>query len=396
MKFLLVWELGANFGHIFRLRLIARELRTRGHVVAFFLGDTETGAQVLAAEGFVVCPSPPLTLSMRHAHRDLGSYGDILASKGFGRRDVIEPVIDAWQAIFASEQPDVVILDHSPAALIAARLARIPTLNVAASFEIPPHLSPYPSFLPQGRARHAALLETEHHILATLNVIATARGARQSDHLSACLLADQEILLTFPEFDHYPERRNGHYLGPLFDIEHGIEVSWPATALPNNVFAYLRPDKVTPVLLDKLQALQANVICVIPGLSAELQQRYASERFQIHTEALRLDRLLSTCDLVVCHTSHGLVLACICLGVPVLGIPTQMEQYMLSRRLAVAGNGLFLARRDVHAKMASALAALLTDPRYLAKARALATKYGAHDRHQVLGTLADMAERLAR
>ena len=396
MKFLFAWELGGNLGHILRQRLVARKLRQRGHTVSFYLKDMHIGAIALADEDFHLARAPQLNANLRHAHRDISSYGDILASKGFGQRAVIEPVIGAWHAIFTAEQPDVVMLDHAPAALAAARLAGIPSYNVGTGFEIPPPIGPYLSFRPEGGPSRAMLAETENQILATLNNIATAHGARHFDCLSAWMRADQESLITFAEFDHYPERQGGSYLGPLFDVEHGAHAAWPATGLCKNIFVYVRPHETLTVLLDSLTALEANVICYIPGLPDELQVRYATARFQIYTSALRLDRLLPACDLVVCHTAHGLLSACICYGVPVLGIPTQMEQHLLSQRMVEAGNGLFLSRREAKAKLGACLEALLGEPKYMAQAAALARKYGAHDREQVVTTIADDAEQLAR
>lgn len=396
MKFLFAWELGGNLGHILRQRQLARGLRGRGHTVSFFLNDLEIGGAALADEGFACERAPVLNVNVRLAYREISSYGDILAAKGFAKRDLIEPVIRAWQTIYASERPDVAVLDHSPAALVAARLAGIPSSDIGTGFEIPPDTTPFPCFRPHAWAPPSMLQQTEKLVLATLNAIAADQGARQFDRLADCVRADQQTLLTFAEFDHYPERRNGHYLGPLFDVEHGMEVAWPTSGHTKNIFVYVRPDHTLPVLLDKLKALDANVICFIPGAPTELQARYASARFHIYTSALRLDRLLPACDLVVFHANHGVLSACVCFGVPVLGMPTQREQYLLGQRMQEAGIGLLLPRREAGAMLAASLDALLNDPKYKAQARALARKYASHDRQKVVTSIADELERMAR
>jgi hypothetical protein len=394
VKFLFAWELGANLGHILRQRLIARELRSRGHTIIFFLKDMEIAHTVLGEDRFEYGTIPHLLIDQRPAGRKISSYGDILLSKGFGRIDVMEPTIAAWIDIFLAEEPDVVLLDHSPAALFAARMAGIPTFNIGTGFEIPPKWDrTYPIF--RHKANKEALKLGEDQIVGILNTIALMYGRSMFSNLPSCMRADEEALLTFPEFDHYPDRQDGKYFGPLFDVEHGLDVKWPAGG-QKNVFVYVQYNESVCNLLDALTAIDLNVICYIPGLPDDIKEQYASPNMVLHTTPVRLDALLPTCNLVVSHAAHGLVSACVYYGVPVLGNPTQMEQYMQAMRLVAVGNGTLIPDFTMRRNLQHTLHAVLFVPDYTACALKLGIKYVDHNQQNVVREIADIAERLGR
>jgi UDP:flavonoid glycosyltransferase YjiC (YdhE family) len=65
-RVLIAWELGGNMGHVVALTAVARELRERGHRVAFALRDL-THADVIARQGFRFFPAPTPLLTTRRS-----------------------------------------------------------------------------------------------------------------------------------------------------------------------------------------------------------------------------------------------------------------------------------------------------------------------------------------
>lgn len=399
MKILFAWELGGNLGHILRQRQIAAQLRQRGHQVVFAAKNVALARQVLADDGHAdvgsieVLQAPAAAGRFRHPHRDISSYADMLMAHGFGMPQVLQPLIDAWLAMFREVRPDVVVLDHSPAALFAARLCGVPSVNIGTGFEIPPALAPFPDFRPWLKVPKQVFLKMEAGMLEQLNALAQAHRRPPFARLADCLRADRSLLLTFKELDHYPERSDGEYLGPLFSTDLGADVVWPATHA-QNVLVYLRPNPELETTLASLAKLAANVVCVIPGISSDVQACYAHAHMSIYSAPVKLATLLTQCDLVVSHLGHGLLSASVLAGVPVLGIPTQIEQMLLGQCAQAAGVGRYVPLNEVRAKLDAVLVDMLGAPSLREKSVALAARYPDYDQVQLLVKVASQIESL--
>jgi len=82
-----------------------------------------------------------------------------------------------------------------------------------------------------------------------------------------------------------------------------------------------------------------------------------------------VSKLLPQADAVVCHASHQMTAQALLAGKPVLLLPTQLEQFLIMRRLVRFGAGLGIAPEVPNADYASALAALTEKTEYASKAR---------------------------
>ena len=78
-------------------------------------------------------------------------------------------------------------------------------------------------------------------------------------------------------------------------------------------------------------------------------------------------------------------------GKPLLLLPTQLEQFLIMRRLVRFGAGLGISPDVPDADYGAALKALEENPEYAAKAREFALRYAGHSR---AATLATMIERI--
>ena len=388
-RILFAWELGGNYGHLSKLLPLARLLRQRGHEPAFVVRDLAV-ASVLIGNEFTCLQTPRPPDTVRQPRVPV-SYADILSGAGFGNREALSGMLHAWQGLFDLVKPDVVVAQFAPVAIVAARQASRPTLQVDTGFECPPAAKPYPNFRPWVKIARQELLDRENALLQTVNAVC---GWNDAD-LRTTLRPNLSLLATLPELDHYPGRRGGRYIGPFFALEQGDELFWNSTT-DKRIFTYLRPFPELSTLLNDLRQSQAEVIAVIPGIDRKLANSFTADRFRIVSAQARLDKLLPQADVVVSHGGHGLTSACLLQGVPSLAIPTMIEQWMTARNLERLKIGLGATRAALRKQgCRDVLNSLLTNMLYKKNAAVLATKYQDYDQQKTISRLALTIERMA-
>ena len=74
-------------------------------------------------------------------------------------------------------------------------------------------------------------------------------------------------------------------------------------------------------------------------------------------------------------------------GRPLLAVPTQLEQFLITRRVVRYGAGLGIAPGVPSADFTRALSELTVNRKYAEKAREFAHRYAGHDRDAALATM---------
>ena len=117
-RILLTWELGLGLGHLMRLRPIALELAARGHELLLAARDLSKVRNVFGECKISYLPAP--CCSYRSGNVDLlVTYADLLANVGFGDRSLLAAHVEAWRNLFTLTQPNLMVCDHSPTALLS-------------------------------------------------------------------------------------------------------------------------------------------------------------------------------------------------------------------------------------------------------------------------------------
>ncbi len=393
LRILIAWELGANLGHLLKLVCVARQLRLRGHQIIFAVKDVIAAQQILKADGFA-CLQAPMVQSHPKLRREAASYADILTEAGLADYQVLSGLIGAWQSLLALSGADVLLAQHAPVAQLAARMNGTPCLALNTGFECPPAVSPFPCFRPWLQLGREELMATEAVLLDNVNTLFASSGISTQSSLHRAVAADVSLLATIPELDHYPIRRGGQYVGPLFLASEGVEWRWPETSATRCIFVYLRPFSGLVDVLGALSEMQASVVAFIPGIDECLRGRFAERGIDFSVDRLKISGLLPGMDLAITHASHGTVAATLLAGVPQLSIPTTIEQWMLCRRLEQSGLGIGVKGSDVSTRFRSVLIQILTTPSYQDTAQKFARKYARYDQDEVTTRIASSIERL--
>ncbi len=389
---LFAWELGLGLGHVWRHLDLARLLRERGHVVSFAVKDLRLAATALAGSGFAVVQAP---IRPRSGLPDpvICSHADIVAQHGMADPAVCRSLLEAWAQCFKTERVDLVVIDHAPGALFAAKCLGVKTLELATGFDQPPPLTPYPSFRPWEGVSEADLLKKEARCLAAMNPFALANGRPAFPSMAQALTADLALLSTFAELDHYAQRRNGRYIGPTESYRLGKSVNWTGQG-QQRVFVYLRHVKECAALLGQLSALPVETIAYCPDLTTKQRLALAAPHLNLVERPVQLASVLETCDLAITLGGHGVVAACVLSGVPMLAIPLHMEQRLMVDCLRRSGMGEALLPSDVATQFTAIVRRLLGDHGFREAAQRLKHKYRLYSLPQTLERLVNTIEGL--
>jgi Glycosyl transferases, related to UDP-glucuronosyltransferase len=376
-KIVLVWELGADLGHISRLDALAKRLQQKGHTVTLALSNTAELHRLYSADSpsYKVVPAPQWPDKPVKLSREPANLSEVLLALGYYKHEALTQRVQAWRQIFSSQTPDLIVFDYAPTALLAARNFCCPKISLDDPFTRPPNLSPLPAYDDSISAQNLQL--SDDKLIAVVNQVLGAFGLEKIEHVYDIFHTQKSFLLSVAELDPFADWRDpGDYIGPIKTAGAGLrKLAWKS-ATPTKVFAYLKPSY--PAIREFLTALAQSGLetkIFLPGADAEILNRWANYGLDIATTPFDLADL-NQADLAICHGGHATSLQAALQGMPLLIIPLQQEQLATARKCIASGLGLGLGAgvtdRD---KITSLLQRLLSEPEFRAAAQACAAKY---------------------
>jgi len=234
---------------------------------------------------------------------------------------------------------------------------------------------------------------TVAQLLASVNGALVALGAKPVADLAQFHAVDEDIVTTYSELDHYPQR-NAPRWGVVLGAEAGIAPVWPK-APGKRVFAYLKARQAqTMPLLRALRRKHCAVIAYCPGLSPADRATLAAPGMHFSDAPLDIEQVTREADLVVCGSGHGTVCASLLAGKPVLMAVEMTEQAITAANVERMGAGLALLL--AHPERAGALVTrLLTEQSFTRAARAFSQRHGATTQAQIVQAIAQRCAELA-
>lgn len=388
---LYAWELGSGLGHIDRLLATTRLLQARGHRVQPVLRDLSRAHQRLGVEGFASLQAPVWLPQLANPPA-LVNYTAVLAAAGWLDAQGLAGLLTGWRRLIDLVQPDWLVCDHAPTALLASRGLGLSVHAVGNSFELPP-LGPadaprFPAMAFWDPAQQARCAAQDALLCDSANRALSLVGGAPLQHLPDVFAGANRVIMSVPELAHYDGYPAGtDFVGPSFVADKGATPEWPAGSGPR-VFAYLAPTHPEfAALMTALRARPLRALVFARGLSADAATRLGGPGLRFETQPLHMGQVLADADLVISHGSLGTVTAAALAGKPQLAMPNHMEQHMVSRRIVQAGIGLAVLPRSQGNAYADMLATLLDRPTHADSARALATRLAGY-------TLANAGQRL--
>ncbi len=368
------WELGSSYGHVSLLLPFARKLRQRGHDVILALRELQNVSN-LSGDELPVMQAPLWIYPPNGLSEPPLNYSEILMRYGYLDAAGLAGLVSAWRSLFALHGSDVIVADHSPTALLAARSMGLQATTLGSGFYFPPRQTPMQNMRPWLNVSRERLEHSDATVLHTINSVLAAYKAKPLGAVNDLFETAENFLCTFAELDHYPQREPGKYWGACYNLEMGQEVAWPDGA-GKRIFAYLDPQgRDFSKVLEAITSLCHRAIVCAPGIPDNLRRQHENSRMTISAGPFRLKSLMTDCDLAIGNAGHAMTAGMLMAGVPLLLLPTHLERFLLATRIAALGTGIAVNPEVSSPDFTAIIHNLLNAPAYRENARLFAEKY---------------------
>ncbi|UGQ48652.1 glycosyltransferase [Massilia endophytica] len=393
----LAWELGGGLGHAGRLKVLAQALQARGHEVSMGLRDLAHTHRLLADLDVPKLQAPVWLHRTAGMPPTQASLAEILIPNGYLEAQPLAGLVQGWRGLLKATRADLVVGDYAPTAMLAARSLGLPGASVGIGFYSPPAGQPLPCLRDWEQVAPQRLATAEAHVLKTANAVLGKLSAPPLARAADILLGDLPLLCTWPELDHYGRPAGScEWFGPNFLPATGAPPEWPQGSGPK-VFAYLKHEhEAHAAVLQALADEGCRVLCYQPEIASGKAPPVVSPNIHYSLRPVSLEPAMAGADLCVCHGGEATLVQGLLAGVPVLLMPMQLEQFLISRRVESFGGGINAARFGAAPNWRAIVRRLLDDPAYRNSARAFAGRHGGQTHQQMTARIVDRFERLLK
>ena len=398
---LLTWELGDNFGHIAKLIKVGGVLRAAGVEVFVALQNLAGVAPLLDQLDATLLAAPYAKVKPpSDPKRPILTYADDLRPCGYDKPRELAALIRAWDGLYQLVQPDLLLVNSSPTALLAARpYTNMLKVAMGIGYEVPCLSEPMPPLRYWEKNNPEELQSHERSVLNVINEAQTILGRDAVCSIADMLRTDMSFITAFPEFDHYPNRVEGIYTGPFFVEDGGLDVTWrPRRPEAKRIFAYLSHGQDLNAVVQALHKSPHDVILVARRISEDnVKALKTNPHLQVFTDPVKIKQLTQGADVCLTHGGTGTFMQFLLQGVPQVIFPNHIEQLMVAKRMEEAGVGLIgTPQGDVH-KVVTVIDRVLFEPQYTEKAGLWAQKHAGYSVDARAGEIGQaLLEKMAR
>ncbi|MEE2733205.1 MAG: hypothetical protein VYA55_20470 [Pseudomonadota bacterium] len=329
---LCTWELGGQLGHIARLAHIAQALNERDYHCYLALKDLSRAAPFFRGDGQQLLQAPVFLPKIR-MQRPVLSLADTLLLSGYLHAEELTGLTRAWTNLIELAEPDLLLMDYSPTAALAARHLPCKKIMVGAGFWQPVPGHPIRSWLTDPSQAGAAQ-QSEQRVVHTINQVLGERGQPPIQYIADLFAVERTIINTPPEFDLYGDiRQDGLY----YHKSGAPGVDKPVQFGPGpqpKILAYLKPGHPQfDAIVEGLSHCNGNVYIACPRGDEKRLAAHQSEHFRFSVEPVQLAAAMAQADLFIGHGNSGTTLESILSGTPMLVLPIQLEQLLTAQTL---------------------------------------------------------------
>ncbi|QKQ26057.1 hypothetical protein [Candidatus Reidiella endopervernicosa] len=390
---LFTWELGAGMGHVMPYINAAKRLVDNGHDVVFAMRELSRAERLFEGTGIRYIQAPSQVKKIEAPIRPTNSYAQIIHNTGFSDVYRLTALVRAWQELYRMVKPDLVVLDHSPSALITSKGFELKRILIGSGFFIPPSDEQLPMLFTSPKTDDEKVRSDEQQVLDKILEVTKRLALPEINSWKSMFDVDRKLFRTFKELDHYGGRDDCEYLG-IGPDKPGVEPGWPE-GRGKRVFAYLKPFKTLPALLQMLNKFGNPTLIYGDGIKQETKDRFSSKTLKFVDQPLDMGLVGKSAQVAITNANHGTIASLLLAGLPQLLLPLQLEQMILASRVAALGVGL-AAPKLRQGGMANKFKQLCEDERYQKAADEFVQRNINFDRETLTSRLVEVVQKLLK
>jgi hypothetical protein len=373
-RILFAWELGGGYGHLGPFRPVAEALLARGHELTIAAREVQTAAAVFRSMPVRIVQAPICIKTYHGLAEPPLNFAEILMRYGYLDAPQLAGLLQAWRGLLDVTQADILIVDHAPTALLAARTRSISRAAIGTAFAVPLPVSPTPNMRAWVNVPEHRLASSDASVLETINA-SLPEGSPALRAVHEIFDGVVNLFTGVPELDPHGLRQSRDYLGLYSGGFGSVPPQWPEGEGPR-IFVYLADEyrHIEPALA-ALAGSGGRCLGFLRTEKPDLLQKHRGPRFLLDNRPLNLDAAVAGSDLCVCHGNVGTVMSILRAGKPMLLLPIQLEHFLLSFKLKTLGIAEVVHPDEQPLDIPSALARTLREASLSEAARAFALKH---------------------
>lgn len=396
-KILYTWELGDDLGHIQRFLSLATRLSAHGHEVVLAAKDISRIGDLPGMRDFVALKAPVWS-RIKGMLKDLPEpqvcYADILQRNGYLDENGLLGMVKEWRLLFNKIDPQLLIVDHAPTALLASRGLGFPRITYGSGFFSPPRTTPMPSIRPWLTLPAMRIEDSEATVLRTINQVLSEIGEQPMPALADLFTVEDNFLMSPEELEHYPQRGPARYMGPVLSAKGGPTPEWPK-APGKKIFAYIKKSHPkSKQLFQQLLDSPFNVLAYVPGLSEEKCRVMQAPNIRFSSRPVDMHYVTQHAKAILCHAGIGTIFHGLLSGLPILSLPITLEQMLVARNVSRIGMGICIDPDELVPDLNAVIRELVKNPHYAKNAQRFARKYANTKEDEIMATVVKRCEEL--
>jgi hypothetical protein len=345
-RILLGWEFGGGFGHIVRLREIAKHIgESQSCEFLFALRKPQNGiAAGLPVRSVIAVPAPQKSAGYKKPP-GRATYGEYVSESLMSEEGAFASRLAGWEKIVRDFDPHLIIADYAPGLNLFAR-GRWPVVAVGNGYTLPPpEMASFPAIAKMNRPLYAS----EPEIIDRLNMDLVKTGARLLERLPQLNEADAYGLGTIPIFDPYRSQRRQPYLS--VEIPGGSPIP---LANASGSIAYFHEDtQLHDKVLDGLLGANTETLAYFGSPLARVIEKFEGSRVHLSASPLKLRDDMPGKAIAVHKGGLGFSIAAVLAGVPQVLLHSHEENWFNAKVIVEAGAGVSARYMDVNASVLS-------------------------------------------
>lgn len=345
-------ELGRGSRHLAKLADYAVELEAQNYSVRLVTHDLAAAYEYSEFYDSAFFQAPVFTPPPeddRKKKPPLLNYSSVLRASGYENVATLAPLLRGWLHILATLKADIVVAEHAPTAVLAAKLLQIPCIMTGNGFSVPPLLTPLKSIVPWRTTEQSELVLEDRMLVKTINDTTTELGFSEVmiENAKDMFSHAAQWIVSVPEMDHYGGRRQP-YIVKWTDSTSRAEPKWPK-GTGDRIFVYL--DASSPYLkplLSQLNMHNSPTLAIVPGVSNGLIELYHGTHIRLQRDMVDMRQAVDNCKVFINDGDHDITYDLLSLGAPSIFLPTEPANRLLAHRVVANGLG-FMGQSTVMA-----------------------------------------------